>query len=83
MGRHARTIRRHRIGRRAAVLAVAALLAGVLAAPTAAAHDPDCALAVHAGPVQVHHGCEEDAPPGKDCLVSLQVEFVKVDLLCR
>lgn len=83
MGRHARFIRRHRIGRRAVVLAVAALLTGVLAAPTAAAHDPDCTLTLHAGPLKVHHGCEENAPPGKECLVSLQVEFVKVDLMCR
>ena len=55
----------------------------VIVAPGAAAHDNDCLLAVHAGPVKQHVECDDRKKDRSHCLASVKVMFVHQRVGCE
>lgn len=63
--------------------AIFAMLVLVAVPAPAAAHDPGCTFATHAGPVKLHVNCDEknnDSSSG--CVYSVNAGPVREDVLC-
>lgn len=68
---------------RSAWIVLAMLVVVPLAAQPAAAHDKDCGLAVHIGPVEEHHDCDPDATPTRSCWLHFRFLTIRADIGCR
>ena len=64
---------------------VASILAatGLVVAPSAAAHDPDCAFTFHEGTIQIHHDCDPWKRDESECFLTFKVLFVHQRVFCE
>lgn len=51
--------------------------------PTAAAHDPDCLVTFHEGPVKAHIMCDPEQRDESHCTASVKVLFVHQRFNCE
>lgn len=66
-------------------IALILLLGGLFVgfAPSVSAHDNGCTATVHAGPVKQHANCTGSDKSEKECLFSLKVALVKLEVNCN